>query len=53
MKRIANIEHMSITLCLFSGKDGLIRSATIETNTSVLVRPIDKIVLIKGSELNH
>ena len=32
------------------GRDGLVRSATIKTKTSVLVRPINKLVLIEGSD---
>ena len=32
------------------GRDGLIRSATIKTKSSVLVRPVNKLVLIEGSD---
>ena len=32
-------------------KDGLVRSAKVKTKTSVLVRPVDKIVLLEAAEM--
>ena len=32
-------------------KDGLVRSAKVKTKTSILVRPVDKIVLLEAVEM--
>ena len=32
-------------------KDGLVRSAKVRTRTSVLVQPVDKIVLLKAAQI--
>ena len=33
-------------------KDGLVRSAKVQTKLSVLVRPVDKIVLLETAEVD-
>ena len=40
---------LALVMDTTEGRDGLVRSARLKTKTSVLVRPISKLILLEGS----
>jgi hypothetical protein len=43
---------LGVIIEVVHGRDDLVRSARIRTATSVLVRPVTKIVLLEATDLN-